>query len=140
MRMGLHSRQIVNQLLEDAPALLSEATVRLPPRGHRWIAVYTGGEPGVQVARTTGLTDREAALRLAREWEAEARRQRRAMIQRTARTKIEPGGHSQEEVARMLNLSPRAVRAIEKRAIRKLRRHPAIADLWRDHFGAKESR
>jgi DNA-directed RNA polymerase sigma subunit (sigma70/sigma32) len=138
--MTFHPLWIVNLLLEYEPALLGEATVRLPPRGHRWIAVYTGVEPGVQVARSTGLTDRKAALELAREWEAEARQRRLAIHRGSASRRGEPGGLTQDEVARILKLSPRAVRAIEKRAIRKLRRHPAIADLWRDHFGAKESR
>ena len=134
MPMALHALHVVGILLEEVPEVLGEATVRLPPRGHRWIAVYTSDQPGVQVARSTGFTDRMAALELARKWEAEARQRRRAMLQRIAGGKIEPGGHSQEQVARILNLSPRTVRAIEKRALRKLRRHADLQRLWRE-FG-----
>src|SRR5437867_1426312 len=57
---------------------LSEATVRRPPRSRRWVAVFTGPEPGKQVWRSTGLTNRDAALALARQWEADARRERAA--------------------------------------------------------------
>ena len=63
-------RRIVDFLL-DQP--LHEASVRLPPRGTRWIAVFTGPVPGQQVWRSTGLRDRHAALALAKEWEAAAR-------------------------------------------------------------------
>ncbi len=135
MGMAFDPNEIVNLLLEDRPAFLGEATVRLPPRGHRWIAVYTGDEPGVQVARSTGLTDRKAALERAREWEAQARSRRtRNIPPSTGRFFIgaNTGGFSQEEVARILRLSPRSIRAIEKRALRKLRRHPDLQGFWRE--------
>jgi len=37
-------------------------------------------------------------------------------------------------VAAILNLSPRSVRAIERRGLRKLRRHPAVRQMWKE-FG-----
>lgn len=125
---------IIAMLLEEPMPTLAEATVRLPPRSTRWVAVFTGDEPGVQVARSTALTDRGAAIELARRWESEARERRRTVSHGISApgTKIEPGGLSQDEVARRLNLSPRAVRAIERRALRKLRRHPALQSLWRE--------
>src|SRR5438876_5545452 len=69
------ARRIVELLLDP---LLFEATVRRPPRSRRWVAVFTGPEPGKQVWRSTGLTGRSAALALARRWEEQARRQRAA--------------------------------------------------------------
>src|SRR5947208_14085782 len=69
------AEMIVDYLLH---ADLAEAAVRRPPRSRRWVAVFTGPEPGKQVWRTTGLTGRTAALALARRWEAQARRQRAA--------------------------------------------------------------
>src|SRR5438477_2363721 len=69
------AERIVECLLDPE---LFEATVRRTPRSRRWVAVFTGPEPGKQVWRTTGLTGRTAALALARRWEAQARRQRAA--------------------------------------------------------------
>jgi len=54
-------------------ANMLDASVRLPPRGHKWIAVYTGAEPGKQIWKSTGLTDRAAAQARADALEAEAR-------------------------------------------------------------------
>ena len=64
MKCASAAERIVEHLLG-----LTEATVRRPPRGKRWIAIYTGEEPGKQTWRSTGMTDRAAALALAREWE-----------------------------------------------------------------------
>lgn len=131
--MADHPIQIVNLLLEDNPEVLGEATVRLPPRGRRWVAIFTGDEPGVQVARSTGLTDRTAALKLARKWEAEAWVRRGHQSSPSSGRHYggaKMGGLSHEEVARILKLSARSVRAIEKRALRKLRRHPDLERIW----------
>ena len=121
---------------------LFEATVRRPPRSTRWVAVFTGPEPGKQIWRSTGLTDRDAALVLARRWEAEARRQRAAsdaltrkptMRVRRGSGEAAAGLLNQEEVAALLGISVRAVRDIERRAFAKLRRHPALRRFWREH-------
>jgi hypothetical protein len=42
----------------------------------------------------------------------------------------EPASLTQKEVAALLNMSERGVRNVEKRAIAKLRRHPALRSLW----------
>jgi Sigma-70, region 4 len=42
------------------------------------------------------------------------------------------GLFTQKEVAVLLRISERAVRTIERRAIEKLRRHPALRQLWRE--------
>ena len=124
---------------------LLEASVRLPPRGHKWLAVYTGVEPGKQVWKSTGRTDRNAALAQAKEWEAEARRRRAELGLKPRRPSIrvrrrlaDPSGPptggveplSQREVAMIMKISERAVRAIERRALNKLRRHPSLREFW----------
>ena len=94
------------------------------------------GQPGQQIARSTGLTDREAALTLAKEWEAQARAQReaaRAAGALTPATGTQSLGLTQREVASLLRLSERAVRNAERRAIAKLRRHPMLKALWREY-------
>ena len=133
------ARKIVECLFDRE---LFEATVRCPPRSNRWVAVYSGPEPGKQVWRSTGLTDRDAALALARRWEAQARRERAASgaLTRKPTIRVRPGSReaaagllTQEEVAALLGLSVRAVREIERRAFEKLRRHPALRQFWREH-------
>src|SRR4051794_22883281 len=72
------STAIVNTLLDDEPMTevpVCEASVHLPRRGRVWVASFTGPEGG-QIWRTTGMTDRDQALRLARHWEAQARAHR----------------------------------------------------------------
>jgi hypothetical protein len=113
-------------------ALIDEASVHLPPRGRRWIATYRDGS-GRQFWRSTGLTDLPAALALAQEWEEAARRRHAAQANlrsnpliRVRRGSGKGGpGLTQCEVALVLRISERAVRDIERRAIDKLRRHPA---------------
>lgn len=135
---------IVEYLLDHD---LAEATVRRPPRGNRWIAVYSGVEPGKQTWRSTGMTDRAAALALAREWEADARK-RRAQSGHFAgkpTTRVRRGSPeaavgllTQAEAAAVLGISIRAVREIERRAFEKLRRHPALRQFWREYAGGAE--
>ena len=129
---------IVEILLDNAP--LSEATVHRPKRGSVWVASLTGAGGG-QTWRSTGLSDRAQALLVARRWEAQARAER-ARLGRTRRKAVlrvrhsEPGtgaGLTQEEVAQLMRISVRAVRNIEKRAIRKLFNHPVLRQLWRDY-------
>jgi Sigma-70, region 4 len=143
----MNAREIIEQLLagQRMARRLLEATVRLPPRGHRWIAIYTGVEPGRQVWRSTGLTDRDAAMAQARKWEVEARRQRAALGLKPRRANIRVrrrqagtwaadelvvGPLSQAEVAMFLRISERAVRAIERRALAKMRADPRLRALW----------
>jgi hypothetical protein len=119
---------VVAQLLELHLGPITEATVRLPPRSRRWLAIFTGPD-GRQIARSTGLTNREQALVLARSWEASAR------IKRIRRTRPpiplrNAGLLTQAQVGAILRISERAVREIEKRAIAKLRRHPLLRQIW----------
>jgi|SRR5437762_8572281 len=121
---------------------LLEATVRLPPRGGKFVAVFRGPEPGKQVWRSTGLRDRKAALALAKRWEIAARRQRAAsgggirkptIRVRRGSGEAAAGLLNQREVAAILGISVRAVREIERRAFEKLRRHPSLRRFWREH-------
>ena len=136
----MDANTVVAHLLDQKPPLLAEASVHLPRRGTRWVAVFTGPEPGRQIWRSTGLTDRTAALALAQKWEIQARRQRLAQGSRprpspirVRRSPLEtgiPARLTQKEVAALLNMSERGVRNVEKRALAKLRRHPALRTLW----------
>jgi len=136
--------QIVEILLNDtveAKTSFSEATVHLPARGTVWIATFTGAEPGQQVWRSTGLRDRQKALALARSWESQAREQRRASgyLPRKptihVRRQDRAGEHmTQREVARVLGMSVRGVREVERRAFRKLRNHPLLRQAWQQHL------
>jgi hypothetical protein len=78
-------------------------------------------------------------MALAQEWERDAKRRGggprpplKALV-RVARGSGQPDtGFTQQEVALILRISQRAVRNIERRAIDKLRRNPALRALWRE--------
>ena len=146
----MKAAEIALQLLTAHGSLrardLIEASVRRPPRGKIWVGTFTGPEPGRQIWRSTGRTDREQALALARQWERQAREQRKAMglvrAKPTIRVQhrpaeVEGGPLTQAETARMLGLSERAVRNIERRALAKLLRHPQLRQLWREYLAGK---
>jgi hypothetical protein len=132
---------LVTELLEgSAPAqvLLSEAPVRLPARGTRWIAAFQGPRPGQQIQKSTGLTNRSAALKLARQWEAEAKAERQARKwprKPTIRGRGNEGWLTQQEVAALMGLSVRAVYEIERRALEKLRTNPRLREFWSEYVG-----
>ncbi len=138
------ARHIVTVLLEEEPQSefsIMEVTVYRPRRSTIWVATFTGPMGG-QIWRTTGVANRAEALRLAKQWEQEARIKRAQMgIARKLGIRVRSSdptaalGLSQKEVARILHMSERAVRAVEARAFRKLRRHPALRQLWREYFG-----
>jgi hypothetical protein len=44
---------------------------------------------------------------------------------------------TQKEVAILLNISERGVRAIERRALQKLRNHPLLRQVWRDYVAGE---
>jgi hypothetical protein len=44
-------------------------------------------------------------------------------------------GLTQKEVALVMGMSERGVRAVERRALDKLRRHPALRALWTEWIG-----
>jgi hypothetical protein len=139
----------VNTLLGDKPlaeASVCEASVHLPQRSRVWVASFTGPEGG-QVWRSTGLTDHDQALLLARKWGAEARTQRLS-LGRTRSTPLlrvrheEPGTArsgplTQREVAQLLNMSERGVRAVERRAFEKLRQHPLLRQAWQQFLAGE---
>lgn len=118
---------------------LIEASVHLPRRGQRWIASFRN-EQGRQQWKSTGLTDKSAALLIAQEWEAAARRKRgtapetprKALVRARGSGEGDTGLFTQKEVAAILKISERCARATERRAIDKLRRHPALRQLWRE--------
>jgi hypothetical protein len=116
--------------------LLDEASAHRPRRGARWVASFRN-ERGKQQWKTTGLTDYKVALRLAREWEEQARRKRAsqgALAKGRSTTGRALGGLTQPEVAAVLQISVRAVRQIEHRAIEKLRQNPALRRLWLEYL------
>lgn len=117
-----------------------EASVHLPRRGRLYVASFRD-ENGRQRWKATGLADRRAALIVAQEWEAEAWRRRAAQIEPPSKalTRVLRGSgtgeqvqFTQKEVAALLKISERAVRTIERRAVAKLRSHPALRQLWRE--------
>jgi hypothetical protein len=125
----------VNLLLEQEAlpdAILYEAAVYLPKRGRVWIAVFTGASGG-QIWRTTGLTNRDEALALARKWEAEARAQRAISGKPSIRAGHFAAGLTQREVGLLLGLSERTVRKIERTALRKLFNDPRLKQLWQQY-------
>jgi hypothetical protein len=140
---------IVTWLLEGedwVSQILGEASVHRPRRGKVWVATFTGPSVG-QVWKSTGTTDHAAALAIAREFEAIARAQRAKLGGARARRRIysrqsqrsSGGGLTQAEVAVFLRISERAVRAIERRAIRKLAQHPELQALWRQYLAGELS-
>jgi hypothetical protein len=135
----MRPNELVEILIQaDGPVCaraLIEVSVHLPSRGTRWVAAFRG-ETGRKVWRSTGLRERESAMALAREWEADAKRKRLAQgaVPPRFTIRVRPGSTclSQKEVAVILRISERAVRQIEKTAIEKLRRHPVLQGLWRE--------
>ena len=135
----MRPNEIVEILIQsDGPVCartLIEVSVHLPNRGTRWVAAFRD-ETGRKVWRSTGLREREPALALAKEWEADAKRKRAAQgaVPPRLTIRVRPGSTclSQKEVAAILRISERAVRQIERTAIEKLRRHPVLQGIWRE--------
>jgi hypothetical protein len=141
------AKLIAHVLLNESPVadfILCEASIHRPTRSRIWVACYTG-ERGGQVWRSTGLTDRDRALTVARRWEALARAGRaaagRVASQPTlpvSRKQPGTGGPlTQKEVALLLKISERAVRLIERRAVRKLFNHPLLRQAWRQYLAGE---
>ena len=140
---------IVNTLLDDEPPVegpVCEASVHLPQRSRVWVAAFTGHNGG-QVWRSTGLTDHDQALVLAKHWEAKARAQRLGLgrplqrpilrVRREEPGTVSSGMLTQREVARLLNMSERGVRAVERRAFEKLRQHPLLRQAWQRYLAGE---
>jgi hypothetical protein len=130
--------EIVETLLRalDAPSAkaLIEASVHRPKRGTLWFATYRDGS-GRQLWRSTGLTDWRAALAVAQALEKAARRARAEQGELggpVVRARPPGSGLTQKEVALLIGMSERGVRAVERRALEKLRRHPALRAFWRE--------
>ena len=138
---------IIGILLEEdnPPSVRSlvEASIHLSTRGKTFIASYRGAN-GEQIWKTTGLRNREEALKLARAWEEEEKRKRasqgdlpkKGTIQ-TKQNRAGALGFSEAEVAAILMVSERTVRADIRRAFAKLRRHPALREFWREWIGGE---
>jgi hypothetical protein len=140
----MYAAQIVDALLDqngNGCLLLGEASVYLPPRSTKWVAVFTGIEAGKQIRRTTGLTNRRRALALALKWERQARAARSRGEGGSKKPSIRAGASedsgllTQKEVAAVLGMSERGVREAERRAFSKLRTHPALRKMWKDYVG-----
>lgn len=140
------ANRVVRCLLDEsavADAIVCEASVHRAKRSLVWMASFTG--PAGQAWRSTGLTDRNQALLLARVWEKEASRQRTAAGHIAAKPTLrvghrEPGTGgplSQREVALLLGISERAVRLVERRAIQKLFNHPSLRQVWRRYLAGE---
>jgi DNA-binding CsgD family transcriptional regulator len=141
---GVGPKEIVEILIEtDGPVSarrLVEVSVHLPRRGTKWVASFRD-ERGRHIWRSTGLREREPALALGKRWEADAKRRRAAQPAVPTRLTIrvrpssaerQQGCLTQAEVATFLRISQRTVREIERRALAKLRSHPALQDFWRE--------
>jgi hypothetical protein len=134
--MSVH--ELIGILLEedDPPATwaLIEASVHLGTRSKTFTASFRGpdGEP---IWRSTGLTDREKALALARQWEKEVAPKVRQPKQPVGHLKA--GGLTHQEIASILRVSERTVRKDEKSAMRKLRNHPALRQIWKEWLGGQ---
>jgi hypothetical protein len=109
----------------------------------KWVASFRD-ETGRQIWRSTGLADHGSALAVAQAWEQRAERQRAAQPRAPGKAaiRVRPGSSeraagmlSQGEVAAIMGISVRGVRRIERRALEKLRRHPALKDFWREWIG-----
>ena len=135
---------IVSTLLGEEP--LAEASVHLPQRSRVWVAAFTGPNGG-QVWRSTGLTDHDQALVLAKHWEAKARAQRLGLgrplqrpilrVRREEPGTAKSGPLTQKEVAQLLKMSERGVRAVERRAFEKLRQHPLLRQAWQQFLAGE---
>lgn len=133
-----------DSLAAEEPIL--EASVHRPARGKIWVAAYTGPNGG-QIWRSTGFTDRYEASLVARRWEAEAKAERARLGPSIRAAPVRGGGHelggslrpirTQRQVAAMLGMSERGVRAVERRALGKLRRNPMLRQVWRRYIGGE---
>ena len=142
--MAMDPHEIVRILIETGSPVsarrLVEVSIHRPRRGTRWVAAFRDAT-GRQIWRSTGLRERESALAVAKEWEADAKRKRAAqgavpprltIRVRSGSPEKERGCLSQKEVGAILGMSERAVRDVERRALEKLRRHPSLRDFWRE--------
>jgi hypothetical protein len=139
--------QVANALLGGvrwAQRIIGEASVHRPRRGKIWVASYTGPFGG-QEWKTTGTEDHAAAVLIAKEFEAAARAQRAqsgsAGPEKRIRNRPLPGragtGLTQRQTALLLGIGERTVRAIERRALRKLAQHPQLRDVWRQYLAGE---
>lgn len=135
------AQQIVRILLGEEPVAesrLSEASVHRSKRSRVWQAAFTASTGG-QTWRSTGLTNRDQALLVAKKWEAEARTERARLggavqkpVWRVCRPASDTGLRplTQREVAARMGMSERAVREAERRALQKLRQDPLMRQIW----------
>ncbi len=133
--------QLIRLLIEqDNPPSareIIEASVHLGTRSRTFTASFRD-ETGEQKWKSTGLCDRERAQRLALKWEAAARAKRLKIGHRPRKSGLGLGAaFTQDEVASLLHLSTRAVRAIERRALRKLASHPLLREMWQEYCGGE---
>ena len=99
--------------------------------------------PEAPACGASGVDNRDQALLLAKEWEAQAREHRASLchtpgklilcIRRLA-SSARSGSLSQQEVALLLSMSVRRMREVQRRAFAKLRNHPLLRHVWLQFF------
>lgn len=141
------AKEIVEFVIADDEHVenVYEASVHLPRRSRIWQATFTGPEGG-QFWKSTGMTNRDQALLVAKRWEAEARAEqaRRGSVITRPIVRVrrnEPSGGvpplTQREVALVLKISERAVRLIERCAVAKIKRSPALRKVWQKYLAGE---
>jgi phage FluMu protein gp41 len=131
-------------LAADVPvgACVCEASVHRPAGSRVWQATFAGPEGG-QIWKSTGLTNQQQALLVARRWATQARAQRERLARKARKPIVragqagQGGGLTQKEVALVMKISTRAVRQIEKRAIRKLAQHAQLRQVWSEYLAGE---
>ena len=95
--------------------------------------------PGAPACAASGMDIRDQDLRLAKEWEAQAREYRASLGQtpgkiilraRRSASSARSGPLSQREVGLLLIMSVRRMREVQRRAFAKLRSHPLLQQGW----------
>ena len=129
-------------IADDVPVgtWVYEASVHRSPGSRVWQATFAGPEGG-QIWKSTGLTNKQQALLVARRWAAQARAQRERLAWKSRKPIVRAGhaglGLSQKEIGLLLKISERAVRQIERRAIEKIKRDPQLYHVWQKYLAGE---
>jgi hypothetical protein len=137
------AQKIVEFVIADnalVGTFVCEASVYRPAGSRVWQATFAGPEGG-QIWKSTGLTNKQQALLVARRWAAQARAQRERTAWKARKPIVRAGqagpGLSQKEIGLLLRISERAVRQIERRAIEKIKRDPQLYHVWQKYLAGE---